>query len=810
MTEQPTIATSYVTDAGTATPALNILNVVGTAAGIDVTASGNTVTVAFDVTEQPAIPTSITTNSGTVTPSGNTFSAVGGGSITTSGSGATLTITDGGLTATQYTTNSGTAIPAGGNLNVLGGTNGIDTVGSGSTITINFDVTEAPTIATSYVGDSGTATPSANVLNVKGTAAGIDVTGSGNTLTIAFDVTEVPTIATTYAADSGTAQAAANIINFVGGGDIATSATGSTVTITNSAGPALTYTADTGTAQSAASNINFLGGTNGIDTTASGSTITFNFDVTEQPTIPTSVTTDSGTCTPDLNTFAIVGDSAGIDVTASGSTVTVAFDVTEVNTLARLYTADSGTATPSGGNINILGGSGGIDTVASGATVTVNFDVTEVPTLATSYVADSGTATPALNVINIKGGTNGIDTVGSGSTITINFDVTEAPTIATTYTANSGSATPSANNLNILGTGSISTSGSGSTITIAGGGSPVGPIGVINLGMVYTSGTGTITIRGANGSNLSASNPAFITLPSNVTVSKLVTYTLTSNYTFRDANAGASSAWQGSLFGQDSGDNMDTTTGSPIGFYIYPILDNTDQNLQFMTTRMPNISKVYDNTGNRLFVNPGLGTADTAWTQMALNSLTIANYQNSNTTCIGTIDMYMDGTDDWYVHSVDDDVCGIGRFSENDRRPNMGTSGASPNSYFRPNGGTVPSVDLVSNNAWHYQISREGLVHWEWLSDLTSNGVGAVQCQMIIPIRGPNGTRVPGMSLLRDNSAGGTYTLYACQVDITNAAYFSVFRADGTTAQLLYNQMGSADQWRGSITYLLGNNNYPN
>ena len=44
--------------------------------------------------------------------------------------------------------------------------------------------------------------------------------------------------------------------------------------------------------------------------------------------------------------------------------------------------------------------------------------------------------------------------------------VASSPSVATTYDENTGTATPAANVLNVLGSGNITTSGSGNTITI--------------------------------------------------------------------------------------------------------------------------------------------------------------------------------------------------------------------------------------------------------------------------------------------------------------------------------------------------------
>lgn len=61
-----------------------------------------------------------------------------------------------------------------------------------------------------------------------------------------------------------------------------------------------------------------------------------------------------------------------------------------------------------------------------------------------------------------------------------------APTIPTTFTANTGSAVPAANNLNILGAGSLTSTGSGSTITMA-------LTGLTNNAVLVGAGTNTIT-----------------------------------------------------------------------------------------------------------------------------------------------------------------------------------------------------------------------------------------------------------------------------------------------------------------------------
>jgi hypothetical protein len=85
-----------------------------------------------------------------------------------------------------------------------------------------------------------------------------------------------------------------------------------------------------------------------------------------------------------------------------------------------------------GTGIDLTNADGG----AGNTTITV--DITEIPTVATTYTCDSGSATPAVNNINIYGGP-GVTTSGSGSTITINSVVYTDQAAGTSVTSDSGS-----------------------------------------------------------------------------------------------------------------------------------------------------------------------------------------------------------------------------------------------------------------------------------------------------------------------------------------------------------------------------------
>lgn len=98
------VATTYDSDSGSATAALNVLNILGSGA-IATSASGNTVTIS----STPDVATTYDANSGSATAALNVLNLVGSGSITTSASGSTVTTSLTGLTQYNVLVGSGTS-----------------------------------------------------------------------------------------------------------------------------------------------------------------------------------------------------------------------------------------------------------------------------------------------------------------------------------------------------------------------------------------------------------------------------------------------------------------------------------------------------------------------------------------------------------------------------------------------------------------------------------------------------------------------------------------------------------------------------
>jgi len=184
------VPTSFDTDSGTATPAANVLDIVGTSAqGISTSGATNVVTVtASDATTSQKgvseLATSAETLTGTdtgrtIVPSGltaklgvQTADGIGYGTGTTTALAWTAGLTDG-----QLAIGSTAGVPAAG---AIASADGSITVTLGAN---TIDLATAGTVADSFPTDSGTATPSSGVLNVVG-GGSTTTSGASNTVTV--------------------------------------------------------------------------------------------------------------------------------------------------------------------------------------------------------------------------------------------------------------------------------------------------------------------------------------------------------------------------------------------------------------------------------------------------------------------------------------------------------------------------------------------------------------------------------------------------------------------------------------------------
>lgn len=339
ITEVGTIADTFISDSGSAQPSSNNLNIVG-GEGIDTSGATDTITIAGEdasdtnkgiasfvsadfsvssgaVSLVDTVVKSVSSDSGSATPSSHAFTIAGGSGIDTSGSGSTITValTGGGTAVQSYTVDTNSPVtPNGSGVVTLTGSSIFTDGTTANQVDFNVQATANTFIygggANTNVSELGPLTngqliigqtagaPAAATLT-EGT--GIDITNGANSITIAFDITEVATIADTFSTDSGSAQPALNTLNIVGGEGIDTSGATDTVTISGED----------------ASDTN-----KGIASFVSADFSVSSGAVSLADTVVKSVSSDSGSATPASHAFSIVGDN-GISTSASGSTVTI-------------------------------------------------------------------------------------------------------------------------------------------------------------------------------------------------------------------------------------------------------------------------------------------------------------------------------------------------------------------------------------------------------------------------------------------------------------------------------------------------------
>lgn len=188
--------------------------------------------------------------------------------------------------------------------------------------------------------------------------------------------------------------------------------------------------------------------------------------------IPINFQTDSGTAVSLLNVLKIVG-AGGITTSGLGNTITITgAGISPSLTL----TGNSGGALPPAlDNWNIVGssvaaGTNPVQTSGSGSTITVNVQRAQA------------TASSAANQAGISSFDSSVFTVDANGYVSIS-----GSSFAKTITGNSGGAlSPSSANWDIQGSGSITTSGSGSTLTAQ-------LTGLTNYAVLVGAGTATIT-----------------------------------------------------------------------------------------------------------------------------------------------------------------------------------------------------------------------------------------------------------------------------------------------------------------------------
>jgi hypothetical protein len=368
---------------------------------------------------------------------------------------------------TEFITDSGTAVPIANQLEVLGGT-GITTSGSGNTVTISLTSGNMPIDTISVQAGTSPVNPdgSGNV-NLNGTvvAAGstpIQTDGTGpNTIDIEVQLTQG--IIASDATKVGLAS--------FNSADFTVDANGFVALAGGAAGE--TITGDTGGALSPVlGNWNVLGGTVAagtapVRTNGSGNTLTV--DVQKSQAIAATDATKIG-----LSNF----DSAAFDVDANG--------FVQLNGGGIAATSFDVQANTGPGTDPVVPSAAGVVTV-NGAAVANHSVVLETRSrAANAYNLEVQYATSAAATDATKSGVAHFDSA-KFSVDASGFVTTSGTGVPNTITGDTGGAlSPTAGNWNLLGSGSITTAGSGSTLTTQ-------LTGLTNHAVLVGAGTTTIT-----------------------------------------------------------------------------------------------------------------------------------------------------------------------------------------------------------------------------------------------------------------------------------------------------------------------------
>ena len=169
-----------------------------------------------------------------------------------------------------------------------------------------------------------------------------------------------------------------------------------------------------------------------------------------------------------------------------------------------------------------------------------------------------------------------------------------------------------------------------------------------NLQVYYSS--PVLTLKGADGNDLSATNPGFVVIRDGSGNLKL--HELTANFTFSDAGGD----------GDVDGNEFECVDGSistnAVPFFLYFGVDDSDTNPKPFLCRFPNLSVLPATTA---IGTPASAIADSSADFWCFDSITVTGYDTNNCVCVGGIRMTQTGTFDWTVAAISS-TDGMGKF----------------------------------------------------------------------------------------------------------------------------------------------------
>lgn len=310
----------------------------------------------------------------------------------------------------------------------------------------------------------------------------------------------------------------------------------------------------------------------------------------------------------------------------------------------------------------------------------------------------------------------------------------------------------------------------------------------------FTHSAGTLTVAGADGTALSATNPGYILMPSNATASRMALHTLTSNVTLTVSDM------TGNIF------NMTASTAYSNVFPVYFgfMADGSDENLVLVVSVLPNVT-VSPSTSTDIG-DPSAANADEQFSVFAASDITEADYTDKQICYIGGGSATKNASDVYTFAAINNEYEGTGKF--NDVRIFTfanGLFGAGTNSPIKDNGGTAP---VFSTTEKRYRIMRDGTIRFAWNfdGDGGTDGSGAVVSLIALPFSTyeTSITRLPMQS-------GFGFTASISATEIMNTIFTAV---DDAGIQGVYNgtnsfvnsSFGNGNRrWIGNCMYLANN-----
>lgn len=292
-----------------------------------------------------------------------------------------------------------------------------------------------------------------------------------------------------------------------------------------------------------------------------------------------------------------------------------------------------------------------------------------------------------------------------------------------------------------------------------------------NLGITYSA--STLTITAADGSALSASNAATVTIRSSISPGTLKTYTITSGQSFIDAS-GASTI-SGNSFGLSA-----NVWNEDMPFFIYAITNATETAVNFAICRLPH-KKSSPAVGN--LGKSGTANANVQYSLFLLDNPVLADYASRPMLQVGYFRMRMTavGPNDWTVQSlVNYDGMNTSYLSAAWLMP-LGCNGASAGTYFFPNGGTAPVFASTNFLQYTFQASYEVEIYLSCsdAAGVGTAGAGAVNSLISLPF---TATGVRGMGIIYAQT--GTYSLGVIPFENSGQIYFDMKKCtDGVSSQ---------------------------